>query len=132
MTTIRKSDCIFFAVVLSLAVFIFATQILTGNGRTGYVTVRVDGELTASYDLAVSQEVSLNGGTNTLRIEDGKADIIWADCPDKICVRQREISRNRESIICLPNKVVVEVIDRNASKKDGSGTDATELDAVTN
>ena len=32
-----------------------------------------------------------------------------ADCPDQICVHQRAISKNGESIICLPNKVVVSI-----------------------
>ena len=32
-----------------------------------------------------------------------------ADCPDKLCVHQKAISKNHEMIVCLPNKVVVEV-----------------------
>ncbi len=123
ITKIRKSDCMFFIMILVLAAAIFAIQIMSGSKNAGYVTVRVDGELTASYDLTADQEVSLNGGTNTLLIEDGRARMIWADCPDKLCVRQRAVSRDRESIICLPNKVVVEVV---------GAEDKPELDAVTN
>ncbi len=55
-------------------------------------------------------------------IRNGKADMTEADCPDKLCVKQRAISRNKESIICLPNKVVVE-----ADSKENS-----EFDAVAN
>ena len=37
--------------------------------------------------------------------------MISADCPDKLCVNQHAISSNGETIVCLPNKVVVEVED---------------------
>ena len=47
--------------------------------------------------------------TNTLEIRDGCADMTDADCPDKICVNQKAVSRPGETIVCLPNKVVVEV-----------------------
>ena len=45
-----------------------------------------------------------------------------ADCPDLLCVHQKAISKEGESIICLPNKVVVTI----------RGGEETELDAVTN
>lgn len=32
-----------------------------------------------------------------------------ADCPDHLCVKKKAISKEGESIICLPNKVVVTV-----------------------
>ena len=36
-------------------------------------------------------------------------DMTSADCPDHLCVKQKAISKEGESIICLPNKVVVTV-----------------------
>ena len=56
--------------------------------------------------------------TNTLVIENGKADMISADCPDKLCVNQHAISSNGETIVCLPNKVVVEVEDGEEAQFD--------------
>ena len=47
--------------------------------------------------------------TNTLVIKGGVADMTSADCPDHLCVKQKAISKEGESIICLPNKVVVTV-----------------------
>jgi len=49
-------------------------------------------------------------------IRDGKADMKEADCPDKLCVHQKAISAENESIVCLPNRVVVTVTN---SKKEG-------------
>ena len=48
--------------------------------------------------------------------------MIDADCPDQLCVNQRAVSADNESIICLPNRVIVEIQSRQES----------EYDAVTN
>ena len=48
--------------------------------------------------------------------------MIEADCPDQLCVHQKKISMNHESIICLPNRVVVEI----------ESSENSEYDAVTN
>ena len=43
----------------------------------------------------------------------------WADCPDQICVSHRKISRDGESIICLPNQVVVTIQSSDSADIDG-------------
>jgi hypothetical protein len=49
-------------------------------------------------------------GSNTLVISNGTAKITEADCPDHICVKTYPISSPGETIVCLPHKLVVEVI----------------------
>jgi hypothetical protein len=46
---------------------------------------------------------------NRLVIKDSEADILSADCPDKVCVHERKIRYAGETLVCLPNKVVVEI-----------------------
>ena len=90
------------------ALFIFKAVTKEGNS----VRVLIDGELVARYSLSVDGEYSINGGTNILKIENGKAYMIYADCnenPDFKCTRQGKISKELESIDCLPNRVRVEV-----------------------
>ena len=85
------------------------------SGATGdLVTVSVDGKRVATYPLSEDRQVELSTGThgegrNVLRIQDGKADILEASCPDGICVDHHPISREGESIICLPNRMVVTI-----------------------
>lgn len=74
-----------------------------------YVIVRVDGQEVGRYSLSETQTCSLNGGTNTLHIEDGKAWLTDADCPDKLCVRMGVIDETGETITCLPNRLTVTV-----------------------
>ncbi len=75
-----------------------------------YARVTVDGEETGKYPLANDAEYSLNGGTNILVIENGEAYIKYATCPDGLCVNYGRVSLEGESIVCLPNRVMVEIV----------------------
>ena len=48
-----------------------------------------------------------------IRIEDGQAYMEEADCPDGYCMEQGGISGQKQTIVCLPHKLVVEVIRQN-------------------
>ena len=85
----------------------------------------VDGQVVESLPLDEDCEYDIKsdaGAVNTLVIKDGAAKMTQADCPDKICVNHRAISLSGESIICLPHKVVVSVVDEKSSD--------SEIDAV--
>lgn len=43
--------------------------------------------------------------------------MIEADCPDKLCVHQGYISRVGEVLVCIPNKVVVEIKSDDSEKE---------------
>ncbi|MFV0343977.1 MAG: NusG domain II-containing protein [Anaerocolumna sp.] len=118
---VKKNDIKLIAIILVLAVagmiFMFLTQ------KPGdKVIVIVDGEIYKEYslnkDLSVDIE-GVNGGINHLVIEEGHADVTDADCPDKLCVNQKQIDKNGETIVCLPNKVIVKVISETESEIDG-------------
>lgn len=94
--------CLVLAAVLFL-VFSFGRE--AGAG----VIVRVDGEEVARYSLYQNGTYPLNGGTNTLVIENGAAWLSHANCPDELCVKQGKISLNGQVITCLPNKLTVTV-----------------------
>ena len=72
----------------------------------------MDGAVVGEYPL--SQDIDLviespGRGTNHLVIQDGKATVTEASCPDKICVRQGPASESGQTIVCLPNRVVVTI-----------------------
>lgn len=92
--------------LIALALFLF---LQLGKQPGAEVIVRVDGIEQERYSLSADGAYSLNGGTNLLRIENGKAHMESANCPDKYCVHQGEISRTNETITCLPNKLTVTV-----------------------
>ena len=106
----KKNDIILISVALVLAALAgLAMLIFRAEGNT--VIVSVDGEVFAEYSLTQNREVEIKNGDgyNVLVIEDGSAYIRSASCPDGICASHRPISHNRASIVCLPNKVIVEI-----------------------
>ncbi len=111
-----RNDIIFIAALLFLAtVGIIYLFVFRESGDT--VKVTVDGELYGVYSLSenITKDIHTGDdgeGLNRLIIEDGRAHIETATCPDGICVSHPPVFRNGESIVCLPNKVVVTVITR--------------------
>ena len=118
----KKKDWILIFVVLCVAASAYLAHYFLRDTGKGEVIVEVNGKLTGTYSLNEDQEITINQGSNLLEIKNGKANMIEADCPDQLCVHQKAISRNRESIICLPNQVVVEV----------TATEEKTYDAMTN
>ena len=46
---------------------------------------------------------------NVVEIKDGKVSVTEASCKNQVCVRHGAISRSGESIVCLPNRLVVRI-----------------------
>ena len=106
-----RNDVIFIAALLAvIAIAGACLYFFSGTGDT--VTVSIDGAVVASYPLdknRVEDIHTADGGLNRLVIQDGKAWVETASCPDGICAAHKPIHREGESIICLPNKVVITV-----------------------
>lgn len=77
-----------------------------------FVRVNMNNEVYGTYDLYKDQTVDITDGEshNLLVIKDGKAYVDEADCPDKLCKNMGKISTTGQSIICLPHKVVIEIV----------------------
>lgn len=106
----HKNDILLIAAILVISGAVWGYTHFTR--QTGaFVTVTVDGEETARLPLSENTSLVIGQGehTNTLVIENGKAHISQASCPDHVCIRQGEISCDGQTIVCLPNKLVVEV-----------------------
>lgn len=118
ISKISKLEISIWAGILCIAAVLLLIVIKTSEDGD-YVQVRIDGKVTDTYSLKDSGTYPIEGsGENILVIEDGKAYIKEADCPDKLCIKQGKIQKVGQSLICLPNKVVVEVISME-QKDDG-------------
>lgn len=114
----KKNDKILLVIILVLALGIFGMRFAMKDQGQAYVTIRIDGEVKATYLLSEDREITTEDGTNLISIKNGQVDMLEASCPDQLCVNQRAVSQNNESIICLPNKVIVQVTSQNEAKYD--------------
>ncbi len=114
------------ALVLAGLVFALVLLLTKKDGKT--VEIRVSGEIVREIPLSESGTYEIEGtnGADVLVIENGKARMEEASCPDGVCLGMGEIDSTGESIICLPNEIVVEITDDTAEEEDDS-----EVDAVT-
>lgn len=55
-----------------------------------------------------------NGEQNVVVIRDGQVFMQEASCPDQICVRHAPTSQTADPIVCLPNRLVVKILDPQA------------------
>lgn len=124
MNNMKKQDFIIVGVVGVIALCLFLGLYVFNGSSGSYVQVEIDGRIVDTFDL--DKDIEKTYGTdesyNVLQIKDGKATMTSASCPDQICVKHNSIYRSGESIICLPNKVVVSI-------ENDKGAD-NEIDAV--
>lgn len=114
----KKNDWILLGVICAAAGFLFLWRFLQPSPKSAEIEIKVDGNLQGTYSLWEDQEITI-GKTNVLVISGGKAKMQSAQCPDQICVRQTAISKKGETIVCLPNKVIVEVTEGTKADLDG-------------
>lgn len=118
----KKGDFILIGCILVFAVVSLLVYRYVNGGAAKWAVVTVDGQEYGRYPLDEDQEILIQGaggGTNLLVIKDGYADVMDASCPDKLCVHQHKIRDNGETIVCLPNKVVVTAVSSEPPALDG-------------
>ena len=123
---IKKGDIILASVILFSVLLLFAVYRLFPRDKGSYAVVKINGKIEKRLSLhkEASYKIKTKKGTNLLEIKNGFASIAKADCPDKLCVHQREISKKGETIVCLPHKVIISIENDESS--------SSEPDAVVN
>lgn len=107
-----KRDALLLAAAALVIIIVFVIFRFFSGGAGSTVNVTVNGEVYGTYSLNEDQEIDIKIDgkvTNVLVIRNHEADMTEADCPDQLCVHQKAISKDHETIVCLPNQVVAEV-----------------------
>lgn len=114
---VKKWDVIIISifVILSFVPALFFALDAKGEEPGLYAEVKVKGELVGTYALTGHEgreefTVESDLGKNIIEIVDEKIGMYEADCPDHICYVPEFISKPGETIVCLPNRVVIEVM----------------------
>lgn len=111
----HKRDLIFAAAVLAAAavsgLFFWIGGRSDAEEEGGMLEITIDGELYGNFPLDEDTEMTIASpyGSNTVVIEQGRAYVKEADCPDRICEGMQEIARDGEIICCLPHRLFLTV-----------------------
>lgn len=110
----KKNDIFLIGALLLIGAGLFLGYRIFYRQVGASVEIRVDGKIYQTLSLAKDQRLEIpteDGGSNVLCIQDGAADMTEANCPDGLCVKQAKISHDGETIVCLPHKLVITVLD---------------------
>lgn len=113
-------------VVVALIALCFTLFLFFQNDASSSVAcIKINGEIYREISLNQTQDIDLenNGHHASIHIDNGEVYFSFSDCPDKLCVNQGAISRNGESIVCLPGRFSVSII---------SSDNENDFDAVIN
>ena len=103
--------------LLAALVGVCCAALLIPRGQSGSVAViRQDGRELARVELARLEEPwqlrveGENGLYNQVTAERGRICVSHAGCPDQVCVRQGWISDSSVPVVCLPNRLLIEIV----------------------
>lgn len=106
MSVLKKGD--FIVIGITAAVFVLSIGLLLSFSKQGRrVIIKQDNEIV--YNQSVKLDNTVDIGTNCVIIKNGEVFVNSASCKNQICVNTGKISKKGESIVCLPNKVIVEI-----------------------
>ncbi|MDX9917990.1 MAG: NusG domain II-containing protein [Gudongella sp.] len=115
MIILTKGDKLLIVLILLISILSFAyINRYAFSDKEKYISVQVNGVeikkiLFDTQLVGHTIPVKSEYGYNLIELGDGKVRVIEADCPDKIDVKQGYISRIGETIVCLPNRMVIEI-----------------------
>ena len=103
--------------VLLAAAGLSVAAVAARRGETDHPVARItwDGEVVEEIELdqvgrSYSFTLENQEGANTISVENGRIRVSWADCPDQVCVDQGWISDGTAPIVCLPHRLVIEIV----------------------
>jgi len=123
----KKLDYLLIIIYISISL-VFGWYFSNGGAYIGsdaiVLEIFSENNLYATYDLPVKEPVKLRidsqYGYNIVVIEDNEASILESDCRDQVCVKEGTIDSPGEMIVCLPNKLVVQIVGKkNLAEVDG-------------
>lgn len=119
-----KGDIILIVGIVLWSIFsLFSLKNSVEGSASRYVSVKVAGEEIQRIELTRENigktfPVNTRYGYNLIEIGDGKVRVIEADCPEQIDVLQGYIENTGEIIVCLPHRLIIEIVDESENHED--------------
>lgn len=110
------------ALIAALLIFAAAAWVFMLAARRDGASAVITSHGQEISRLPLSRDTTLtvggDGHENTVVVENGRVYVSQASCPDHVCIRQGPISYDGQTIVCLPNRLVITVTG------SGGGVDA--------
>ncbi|BCG57009.1 NusG domain II-containing protein [Paenibacillus sp. URB8-2] len=122
----KRADMLLVAVVLIAALAFLVPRYFgtDAKGKELIANVTVDGKHYRTVKLTKEEQtidIRTERGYNILKVHDYGIEMYDADCPDKVCLGFGFISLPKQTIVCLPHRVLVEI---------ASGAGEDEIDGI--
>lgn len=120
---IKKRDLLIISSILLFSlVMAFFMQRFKSNEEGDYLLVELNGEEYGRYPLDEDKTFKIkvdDDGYNIVKIKDKKVVMLEANCRDLICTHMPAISKNGETIVCLPHRLILEIVGSEEDDDEG-------------
>lgn len=101
------------AVIAIILIICFLALFIVNSGKNGkYAVISSDGNeiLRLELDKDIQNITVANAENIVFEVKDCAIFVTETDCHDKICLKTGAVSKNGQSIVCLPKKITVKII----------------------
>lgn len=103
-------------IVFLVGISFLGIKTMATLGDRVLVTIELDGVVMESIEISANEsprEINIDtgdGGYNTIEVSKDGADMVDANCPDRLCVHSPKIKAPGQSIVCIPHRLVIKII----------------------
>lgn len=108
-------------IISALLIFFITSDMLIYESDVIFVEINLNGDII--HKLSIEDDVEIlveDNYQNLVVIEGNSVKVINSTCPDGVCENFGNIQKEGQTIICMPNKLIIQI----------SGTQ-TEIDVIT-
>ncbi|KGE19579.1 NusG domain II-containing protein [Paenibacillus wynnii] len=113
----KRGDVLLISIVLVAALAFMAPRWFSSNDKGGpgknlVANITVDGKQYRTIKLTKENQtidIRTDRGYNIIKVHDYGIEMYDADCPDKVCLGFGFITLPKQTIVCLPHRVLVEI-----------------------
>lgn len=110
-TKINKYDISLIVIIMLLSIFLLLFFNKEKQGKYAYVYY--ENKIIKKIDLNIDNTYIVKGynGKVKIKVKNNKIKVTEENSPKHLCSKQGYIKKTNEQIICLPNKIVIEIED---------------------
>lgn len=114
----KRGDLLIIVVIAAVALFFLVPRWLPesesekNHNKILTADITLDGKLYKTVELTKEEqmiEIKSMRGSNVIKVHDYGVEMYDTDCPDKVCLTFGFITKSKQTIICLPHRVMVEI-----------------------